>query len=101
MKIQRTPTRRLGKPLVIKGVKDEATLQGAALKHAGRALGNLVRASDQLDTKASTEILDRAVGKTPQQLRVSGTVTLKALHAHVIPQLAAPARVIEPPAKAK
>ena len=90
MKLQKTPTRTLGKPLVIKGVSDATTLKVEATKLAGRALGNLVRASDNLDTKASTEILDRAVGKVAQGVEHSGEVvlTLRALNAraaHIAP----------------
>lgn len=84
VKLFKTPTRTLSKPLVIKGVTDKVSLEKAATKLAGRVLGNLARASDMLDTSASREILDRAVGKVTQPVEHTGTFTLRAVHQELL-----------------
>ena len=94
--IPKTPTRTLSKPLVIKGVTDKASLEKASVKLAGRALGNLVRASDMLDTRASVEILDRAVGKVSQGLEVTGEFTIRALHFEAERMLKGEVLAVEP-----
>lgn len=71
-------------PQTIAKINNKKALEAAIQKRAGRVLNNLLLGSDALDTQASKELLERGFGKVAQQLEVSGTFTLRAIHARAI-----------------
>lgn len=52
----------------IQKIKDKRSMEAAIQKRAGRIVDNLLRGSDELDTQASKELLERGFGKVVQPI---------------------------------